>query len=619
MTKRALIVGARDDRPRARVQPGPSVMAITGLLEQLGGWSVDAVEGHAATRAGIVDGLRRLASAVEVDDDVFFYFFGHGGAVRFTDAPAWLGDRPVFYLSASRRDEREEMTGVLDVELSTILADIDKVCGNVSVILDCCHSARIVRGRVREQLAPTWLRNAQLEPTAWSSHPRIVRLTASSSLNYAFARRSEHGSLGLLTEGFVNLVREVDNAIDRLCWNMVVHRLREYALQARRNEEQWVTLAGPGHRLLFSREHGALPRSVGFVADRDGSGGWLRAGLLQGVELGDVWGIAGLTLDAGRRPVIRTQAQVVALDLNRARVEALEGLAEVNGLPDGSSALLLRARERQAVAVSGPALMQQAVTDSALVRLAGSGESAAWASMSWDTRTDRVDLQLRRTDGSVELGRSLSDPSTATTWALGVLEDWARAELLLTVLERCPVEAGEQPVAVVWRRREQHRAQAVPIGDDVVELQEGDQLLFELRHRELTPETWYVSAVEIGIDGRATLLDTSEPDGRAVEPQHDERRSRRACNFELGHAITWPSEAAREHTRTATVVFLMSLRPIELGHLVDPISLMRVDEREVIGNVSRRTGSDPGWVAPVVTHKWSWARLRCCVRAVDAD
>jgi hypothetical protein len=620
MTKRVLIVGARDDRPRARVDPGPSVMFITDLLEQLGGWSMDVIEGHAATRAGILDGLGRLASSVEPEDDVLFYFFGHGGAVRFTDAPAQLGDRPVFYLSASRRHASEEMTGVLDMEMSTILADIDEVCGNVSVILDCCHSAQIVRGRVREEAAPSWLRDAELEHTPRPGH-RIVRLTASSSLNYAFARRLENGSLGLLTEGFVNLVREADGAIDRLCWDTVAHRVREYALQARRNEEQWVTLAGPGHRLLFSREHVVLPRSVGFVADRDDAGGWLRAGLLQGVELGDVWGIAGLTLDARHQPLIRTEVRVVDLDLNRARVESLDGSAEVNCLPDGSSALLLRARERRAIVVDGPPPMQHAVADSALVCLANPGGSSVWASLSWDVHTDRVDLRLRRTDGSVELADSFSDPGTAIIWAIGVLEDWARGQIFLTALERCPVVASEQPVAITWRHREQGPDQSLPVDDGVVELQDSDQLSFGLHHRGLTPETWYVSAVEIGIDGHATLVDPSEPDGRAVEPvepQHGQSRSRRACNFELGHSFVWPRGVARGQTRPVTLVFLMSLRPIELGHLVAPMPAMRVDEREPVGTVTRRTGTDPGWVAPVVTHKWSWVRLRCRVRAGDA-
>src|SRR5690606_24506681 len=82
---------------------------------------------------------------------VLFYFFGHGGVVRFTDGPAELRLRPVFYLSLARRETDHERIGLLDVELSQSLRRMDSICQNVTAILDCCHSAHGVRGReVRE-------------------------------------------------------------------------------------------------------------------------------------------------------------------------------------------------------------------------------------------------------------------------------------------------------------------------------------------------------------------------------------------------------------------------------------------------------------------------------------
>src|SRR5690606_7546245 len=247
LTKHALMVGAVDGRPKYQLEPWPSLELMRGLLQELGGWRIQRVEGWDAQRERVLAALAQLEAEVEPGDTVLFYFFGHGGVVRFTDGPAGLRLRPVFYLSLARRETDHERIGLLDVELSQSLRRMDSICQNVTAILDCCHSAHGVRGReVREAQAPRWVHavpvpEASKQLPSGDGHPRIVRLAATSAFHTAFARRSTSTErLGLLTEGFAAVVREAGLALDRLTWDAVSHRVREHAIQARRYEEQWV-------------------------------------------------------------------------------------------------------------------------------------------------------------------------------------------------------------------------------------------------------------------------------------------------------------------------------------------------------------------------------------------
>jgi hypothetical protein len=343
--KRALLIGVADEHPDQCLRPAPTLAAMKGLLDELGGWTVDVLEGQAANREGILAALARMITATRPDDTCLIHYFGHGSAVRFERVPPPLGERPVFYVSAARPGARWSFEGVLDIELSLALARLDRICGNVSVILDCCKSGRTVRhDNVPTQPAPVWLPTVPDDPENdelldIESHPRIVRLAGSSALHLAFGRERKDGHLGLLTSGFVDVVREAKGRLDRLSWDAVVHRVRETALRATNGGEQWVSLAGPRDRLVFSRQHAAEPpRCVAFVPGNASGYGWLRAGLLQGVAVGDEWEITELTLDDDLRPRGLARVRVEGVELTRARVVAGSPECQPELLPVGASA-----------------------------------------------------------------------------------------------------------------------------------------------------------------------------------------------------------------------------------------------------------------------------------------
>src|SRR5690606_5090936 len=114
-------------------------------------------------------------------------------------------------------------------------------------------------------------------------------------------------------------------------------------------------------RLLFSRQEAPPLRTVGFVPDESGDGGWVRAGVLQGVRVGDEWTLTELTLDEQLRPCARARMRVTEVDLNRARLESITAGVDMRAIPPGTSAVLARVAERERVVVDGPPALREAV------------------------------------------------------------------------------------------------------------------------------------------------------------------------------------------------------------------------------------------------------------------
>lgn len=569
--KHALLVGVTDEHPEQRFNPEPSLKLMTELLQELGGWTITPVDGPAASREGIFAALARLEQAVGPGDSCLFYFIGHGGIMEIQDLAPPIGGHPVFYIATARPDARWILAAILDIELSLQLARIERVCGDVSVILDCCYSARATRSPVTVLAGadtPDWLRHAAeqiderecdalLSPT---SDPRIVRLTAASALRTCFPEAQGDEQLGRLTRLLVETVREAQLRVDRLTWDAVAHRVRERAIWSLGCEEQWVSLAGPRQRLLFSPREAPLPWTVGFVPRASERGGWIRAGELQGVRVGDEWGLAELTLDDELRPRERGRMRVVATDLNRAELEAITAHESA---PPGTSALLLRARDPATVIVEGPAPLAAAVAGSAWLEPGLGAAPALRAGLRGDG------LELREPDDHHAPAEFAND-TRGVAAAIERLEDWARSKVLLAVAES-RVATPNPPIALTLGRYCREAAQQVPrdlpAASTPPTLHVGDRIYLRAQ-RSNTREEWFVNLVEIDVAGRPMLLDASEPDGRELLPGEAITIGWRAHRSLQGIELTWPAGAPTHQPRLVRVIMLASRRPIQLGHLV---------------------------------------------------
>lgn len=578
--KHALLVGVPERNAGGGLDRALGVEAMARLLDDLGGWSVTVCTGSDAARPRVLEALEAMISACEPDDACLFYFFGHGGLVRFADLHGELGRRAVFYLATLRPVGSSERVGVLDIEISDALARLDQVCGNVTAIIDCCHAASMVReGLIPTITPPSWVRAiaSEVEGREWvlaaESHPRVVRLFGSSSLRRAYATKHARGLHGLLTQCFVELVREADLRCDRLTWDMVVHRAREWVSRERGFEEQRLVLAGPRERLLFSRRSASLPRSAAFVPTETKGRGWIRAGLLQGVRSGDRWGIADLLLDADLQPRFSTEAEVRHVDLDSAEVVLSDSSAQP---PLGAAAFMRRLERQLLVAVDGLAALEELLQGSGLVRTVAEGSLGVIATVRRAAdRSQAADAMDVFDDRGQPLWLGVSADADGLRSVVELVEDRARARRLEESLVAASPSAAHD-IDLVWRWGiigPDEEGRTLPIvksssTSQLPRIHAGDRVWVELSHRGSTPRQWFASVLEIGIEGRLLLLNAHQPDGIEVIPGVVSHVGLRGHRRRQGLIYQWPSRVPGVGPRRARLLVLASHRPFSLGHLV---------------------------------------------------
>lgn len=620
--KRALMVGVPERDTSGRLERVLGVDAMVELLDDLGGWSVKVLSGRDATRRAVLHELEAMVAECRPDDTCLFYFFGHGGVVRFSDLRGELGRRAVFYLATLRPPGSSERVGVLDVELSAALARLDRTCGNVSAIIDCCHAASMVRGDpIPTALAPPWARTlddhggGRDHLLAAQSHPRIVRLFGSSSMRTAYATKHPDGLFGLMTRCFVEVVREAGLRCDRLTWDAVAHRAREWASRQRGTEEQRVVLAGPRNRLVFSARAVPVPQSAAFVPAREEGRGWIRAGLIQGVRRGDRWMINELELDDALEPRACAEARIEEVGLDCAEVV----LSTPGVRPAlGAMATMHALDRRLPVVVDGVSDVAEALRTSGLLRAVPPGSPEVIAMV-------RHAQGRARGQGLIDIvddeGRALWLDTTLDGGGLQrvieLLEDRARARVFERALgggagsAMCDTELtwswgvlGPEGETRPWLSHGSTRGPR--------RIRPGDRLWVEVRHCGSTPRNWFVSVVDVDLEGRLSLLNTNEPEGLEVISGETVYVGRRGHRRRQGLVCGWPRRVPADGPRRERLVLLASRRPFSLGHLVrvpapdDPTAFAAQGLGLGVRSLVRGESSLPF----VVSTDWAWAEIR---------
>lgn len=563
MARRALLIGV----PGGGINTGLAAKRLTPVLQRLGFDRIEQRTGDRASRKGILDGLDRLIRASEPGDAVFVHYFGHGGRVRFEDLES---DRVFGYVTVTKRVRGGGFEAVLDRELSDRFAELDARCGNVTVMFDCCHSGELVRSREpssanvalsynREEPAPDWAKQAlAAAPTrdlAVDSHPQILRLCGASPKREAFAAVRGGRHIGRLTEAFIAAIEEAGDDAGQLTWATVGHRLREHVVIALGTEAQWVALAGPRSRRLFSTESVEIPGSVAFVPKPDSGQGWLRAGWHQGVAVGDRWTVLDPRVDPDGGPRALAELTVESVARNRCEV----AVADVRGeLRPGMPAVVTAVAQPMAVhtgeATRSPWLQETSMESAAAILLDAADRAGAGAGVGAGSGVG--------VDGGGT--RVWFEGEDARERALELLEDRAR----VAALRRAWRDGSPSTCPVAWTWRVVGASDSLP--ESGACLDAGTRVEIELRVDDGPPFSWFVSVVLVDPTGRPWLLTTRMPEGIELGPGERERVGYRlGRRGAQGFALRWP-EGLEGDVAPASVLILASRRPIELAHIVRP-------------------------------------------------
>ncbi|KAF5344791.1 hypothetical protein D9758_014428 [Tetrapyrgos nigripes] len=323
-----------------------------------------------ATRLAIETEIQNLSdsSAIEKNSPILIFYAGHGAQMPAGDLPAIDGKIQMliphdFSLAGS---EDEQGQGVLDVRLSSLLADLAlKKGNNITCILDSCHSGSGTRNDERD---PTFaVRSIEL-PQSYTI-PSSIRPSHSdfeSSRASAIAKGSEntgmrshvllaaclpdqeakerHGS-GAFTSALLTLFRE--QGLDQLTYQGVIANLPDLPLRPPRSYS--IRLQGPQPK----RELYPVKRSVHkpghFV---------LQAGEAHGITAGaefDIYSDMDMTSLIGRVVVSEPPSCFNALCSIKSEADSNSALLQGSDCPvESAYALQMRAGEIKSLRVLIP-------------------------------------------------------------------------------------------------------------------------------------------------------------------------------------------------------------------------------------------------------------------------
>lgn len=525
-TRRALVIGSQT---YSLAGVHADLDAITPRLIARG-FTIDRRTGSAATRAGILDGFEQLIAASEPGDVALVHYSGHGARFVHPSVP-----RRVQALVPTDWSEGE-FRGILDVELSLLLARLTAKTRNVALVLDCCHSGRMGR-RLGARRARTLGRDefgdaqfaglvlpdvGQLDAEA---NPHAIKLVAAEVDGLAYEEPVELDgqlrSMGLMSAALCQVLDEL--AAQRVTWRSLALLVRERVMKL--EPSQRPELEGPGQRYLF--ELAAARRGGGVAYFEQGGRPSLRIGAALGATLGQRFRIMAPGVDDPQAEPL-AHATVIALADASAQVE-LEP-AEVS-IPSGCLAFGAGPLHRRLSVALGDtpscAPLRRAIEQSASLRCVDAG---ATAELSVEVRAG--ELVLVRGDDLL----SVDVPADARgcTMMLERLEQWAHAEQLRN-LEDSGLDDAH---TLAWGRVVAGRR--VPLGPGDT-LHVGDAIYVELR--SAARRALFFSVISIGVEGSVAVLNRSEPTGIRVEPGEAY-----ALGLELGCAgleLTWPDEVPR--------------------------------------------------------------------------
>ncbi|KAJ5210189.1 Peptidase C14 caspase catalytic [Penicillium cf. griseofulvum] len=538
--------------------------------------------GSAATRDGIRSAWQDLISQITADDTVVIYYSGHGGealSVKSADQDSGQPRRLQFIVPMDFQEVPGEFHGISEEELSQWLLDTTDKTQNVTVILDCCHSGRMVRDsryvkNARRRNLPTTIyhdiaRHIQSlqdkgllrERTQMGDNPHAVRIAAAAPWESAYEYENDSGmQLGALTEALIRVIEEADD--DHISWRTVMLRVQELVNMS--FPQQHPRVEGPHSRFLFSLD-GRNSTSL-LIKQEDDNIAIIKAGRVAGVRKKNAYAV----MPPGSE-CVNPQTQIAtAIVTDASGFDAVATLTWRNGmsqLPDGGALAFLVEEALYKWPVSFTAdvsALQKQVEQSRLIRCSYDGEKNPLVEIRQQggkltvTNKDGVDIFSQRFYGKEPT------PSTYKA-AVDIADRVARAQHFLVQTCDSPEEHLQHDLEIVLGLVDdgRHGRTINPTGEDSIT--ENSNIFMSLKNHD-DHNSVFVSVFEVEANGQINAV-TENPDGVDLPPGWCHTIGSTKTKLE-GLKVKWPLNISKRQPVVDTLVVVISSRPVNLQFLI---------------------------------------------------
>lgn len=585
MAKHALVVGSKTAGLEGPIGDAERMAAA---LDELG-FKVDLrTTADDASRDGILKGYERLIQNIaNKDDAAVFYYSGHGVRVQPSDDRA--GSAPpgvprtfqALVPTDFERSTADEFLGILDVELSVLLARLTDRTHNVTVILDCCHSAAMSRDgamgrdvvRPKALLRPchvdleshlTRLQASGLatDRLAATGNPHAVRLVAAGQSESAYERYVDNVAVGTFTESL--LLRMRDARGQRVTWDTLGRAVRERVLSI--HATQRADIEGPRRRYLFKTEEAPSNGAVAILAGSQPRTGLLRAGHLHGVHKGDQYAVLPNATDDMARRIATATVTAAGTTESTASLQLVPPTAE---LPLGAQAVrIVSAAPRRAVQLVAEGAERDAITRAILAteRFVLAGEDEDCTAILATVKLEGGMLQLLYPSG-VPVVPASKWPGDSLDRLVTNLRMLTAAQSLRE-LESEPGQLPDTAIEVTWGRVENGDPRELLTSGETLSV--GERLFVRITNQHPRKQKLYVSVFDIGVAQRIQLLTHAWPAGYELEHKESFTLGEDASGKLVGLKLGWSSAIPEDMVRAESLVLIVTERPCDLTAVETP-------------------------------------------------
>jgi hypothetical protein len=569
------------------------------------GFQVISCHGSQATRKGILEAWQHLISLTSSEDSVAIYYSGHGGIVESPvnqeDGKEW---RHQFLVPVDFEDPSSGgFNGILDVELAQLLRSTTARTRNVTVILDCCYSGRMVRApgygeaagpkqvpSVRYQdvaeLLTTYAKSVPKEscPIKWDEDPDAVRVVATAPSETAWEVQDKEGRwMGSFTSALAQVLGETHN--HRIPWRTSILRVQD--LVQKDFPRQHPRVEGPHTRLHFSLEEVI---SDGIHLKIEDGRPVLQAGRVAHVSEGDIYAVTGLDVEYFSRE--RQIASCEIINVNAFEAEGKLSQTTSNPaqeLPSEGALAFLQQSARYRWPISAPEsvlpFISPNVHQSRFVRFLDENEKGS-ALISVYHRENFIGIQSQN---GIQLTTRFLDPDCPTDTdhiyqaVVADADRLACAQNLLAFHNNSVDEQFSHQVDIKVGLDENHQPTKVLTGSGRDHLNEDQRIYISLRNDGTT--TAYVSILYINVQGKISLISKSSPLGIELPPQRSHWLRKTRFGVLEGLRVSWPADLPRTRPINEHLLVFITSSPVDLRAVSDPhVS----SQRTVVSKLERK-------------------------------